>query len=386
MKPIATLFQKPERNIMAEIGRTAANMTDVIDLSIGDPDLATPKPIAEAAKRSIDEGKTHYTASNGEPTYLQSVLDMHRRLFDQSDYSIENIWATAGATHALNLALGALLDPGDEVIIPAPYFTPYKVQVESYKGVPVVVDTKAAEDFQPQKEAIEAAIGPKTKAILVNSPNNPTGTVYSRKTLEDIAELARTYDLYLLADEVYWPYAFGGADYVPLENLAPERTLVLGSLSKVFAMTGFRCGYLLGPEPVISAAGLLNEGVCYSAPTTPQWAGSYGMDHLESIIPPLQHTFDERLTYLAGELGQLDWINVIDVRGSIYLFIDISGSGMDDIAFSDYLLEQAHILVIPGQAFDSAGRGFVRIAATRDITQLEQAVKRFRSLRLPDVQ
>lgn len=379
VKALAKLFQAPEKNIMAEIGKTAALMTDVIDLSIGDPDLATPAPIVNAATTAMLAGKTHYTASAGDPEYLQAILDFHNQNFG-SHYQMENVQATVGASHATDLAFGALLDPDDEVIIFEPYFSPYKVQVEQYHAKPVFVTCQAADNFQPQKAAIAAAITAKTKAILVNSPNNPTGAVYDQETLQAIADLAKQHDLYLIADEVYWPYVYNDHEFVPLENLAPERTLVTGSLSKVFAMTGFRIGYLLGPKEVVSAAGLLNEGVTYTAPSMAQSAGGFGLQNVTELVEPLKNEFSQRLAYLGEELNQLSWAKTIPVAGSLYLFLDISGSGMDDVEFSDYLLEQAGILVIPGQAFGTSGKGFVRIAATQEMAVLKQAVAGFKSL------
>lgn len=379
VKPVAQLFQAPKKNIMAEIGKTAALMTDVIDLSIGDPDMGTPRPIVNAATEAMLAGKTHYTASAGDPEYLQAILDFHNQKFG-SHYGMENVQATVGASHATNLAFGALLDPEDEVIIFEPYFSPYKGQVEQFHAKPVFVTCKAEDEFQPQKAALEAAVSEKTKAILVNSPNNPTGAVYSKEILQDIVDVAEEHDLYLIADEVYWPYVYNDYDFVPLENLAPERTLVTGSLSKVFAMTGFRIGYLLGPKEVITAAGLLNEGVTYTAPSMAQSAGSFGLKNVAELVSPLQQEFGQRLAYLGEELNKLSWAQTIPVAGSLYLFLDISGSGMDDIKFSDYLLENAGILVIPGQAFGKSGRGFVRIAATQDMETLQQAVAGFQSL------
>ena len=379
VKPVARLFQTPEKNIMAEIGKTASLMENVIDLSIGDPDMTTPKPLIDATTQAMLNGKTHYTASNGDLEYLQAIVNFHNQKFG-SNYKLENVRATDGASHATDLAFGALLDPEDEVIIFSPYFSPYKVQVEQFHATPVFVTCKEEHNFEPQKEDIEAAITSKTKVILVNSPNNPTGAVYDKSTLQDIADLAEKYDLYLIADEVYWPYVFNEHEFTPLENMAPDRTLVTGSLSKVFAMTGFRIGYLLGPTAVVDAAGLLNEGVAYTAPSMAQAAGSYGLQNERSLSAPLQDEFGKRLAYLGEELNRLSWAKTIPVAGSIYLFLDISGSGMDDVQFSDYLLEKAGILVIPGQAFGQAGKGFIRIAATQGMDQLQKAVDGFKKL------
>lgn len=385
VKPVAKLFRDPAKNIMAEIGKTAALMKNVIDLSIGDPDMDTPRPIVNATTQAMLEGNTHYTASDGDPRYLQTIVNFHNQHFG-SNYGLDNVRTTVGASHATDLAFGALLDPEDEVIIFEPYFAPYKVQVEQFHGKPVFVTCKAENNFQPQKEDIEAAITPKTKVILVNSPNNPTGAVYDQKVLQDIVTLAEKYDLYLIADEVYWPYVFNERTFIPLENLAPKRTIVTGSLSKVFAMTGFRIGYMLAPKELITAAGLLNEGVTYTAPSMAQVAGTYGLQNVHELAAPLQDEFGKRPIYLSKELNKLSWAKTIPVAGSIYLFLDITGSGMDDIEFSDYLLEQAGILVIPGQAFGQGGRGFVRIAATQNMETLKKAVVGFNALSFADQQ
>ena len=378
-RSLSTLFQNPTPNIMSDIGKNAALMTNVINLSIGDPDMTTPEPILKAAEEALAAGKTHYTASDGDPEYLESIIDFYQKKFNLT-YAKENVRATVGAGHATFLAFGAILNPDDEVIIFAPYFSPYEVQIEAHHGKVVVVKCTAENNLQPTKDDIAAAITNKTKAILVNTPNNPTGAVYDQETLQALADLAKEHDIYLLADEVYWPFVYGDNDYIPLEALAPEHTLVTGSLSKVFAMTGFRIGYLIGPTDVVAAAGLLNEGIDFSAPSVSQAAGAYGLQHIDEITPALKAQFGERLEYVATELNKLPWLNILPVAGSIYLFADISATGMDDIKFSNYLLEQAGVLVIPGQAFGDAGKGYIRIAVTQDMATLEKAVQAFSKL------
>lgn len=378
-RSLSKLFQNPAPNIMSDIGKNAALMTDVINLSIGDPDMTTPAPILNAAEEALAAGKTHYTASDGDPEYLESIINFYQKKFNLT-YAKENVRATVGAGHATFLAFGAILNPDDEVIIFAPYFSPYEVQIEAHHGKVVVVNCTAENNFQPTKADIAAAITDKTKAILVNTPNNPTGAVYDQETLQALADSAKEHDIYLLADEVYWPFVYGDNDFVPLEALAPEHTLVTGSLSKVFAMTGFRIGYLIGPADVVAAAGLLNEGIDFSAPSVSQAAGAYGLQHIDEITPALKAQFGERLEYVATELNKLPWLNILPVAGSIYLFADISATGMNDIKFSNYLLEQAGVLVIPGQAFGDAGKGYIRIAVTQDMATLEKAVQAFSKL------
>ncbi|GAF41542.1 aspartate aminotransferase [Agrilactobacillus composti DSM 18527 = JCM 14202] len=382
VKPLSKLFQNPETNILAEIGKTAALMHGVVDLSIGDPDQTTARSIIDAAYTAMKQGYTHYTASAGDPDYLQAVLKFHKDYFNL-DYDLTNVRATAGASHALFIAMGAIIDPGDEVVILEPYFTSYKVEVEAFGGKPVFVQTKPENGFQPNLTELKAAVTAKTKAIIVNSPCNPTGAVFNQQTLTDIVTIARDADLYIFADEVYWPYVFGDNKFIPLESLAPERTIVTGSLSKVFAMTGFRIGYLLAPKPIIDAAGLLNEGVSYTPVAPSQHAGTFALNHLQEFMPTLQKAFATRLNYLAENLAKVPYLKVQPAAGSIYLFVDIRQSGLDDVAFSDYLLKEKNVLVIPGRAFGAAGNGFIRIAATQDMPELKKAVVAFQTLKLP---
>ncbi|MFD1671330.1 aminotransferase class I/II-fold pyridoxal phosphate-dependent enzyme [Agrilactobacillus yilanensis] len=383
VKPIAKLFQDPEKNILAEIGKTAALMEGIIDLSIGDPDPTTAKPILDDAYEAMKNGATHYTASAGDPAYLQAVLEFHKKYFNL-DYDLSNVRATAGASHALFIAMGAILDPGDEVLVLEPYFSSYKVEIEAFGGKPVFVKTKPENGFQPDVADLETAVSTKTKAIIVNSPCNPSGAVFSRETLTKIVQFAEKYDLYIFADEVYWPYVFGDNEFIPIESLAKDRTIVTGSLSKAFSMTGFRIGYLLASEPIITAASLLNEGVCYTPVAVSQHAGTYALNHIEEFMPPLQKSFEERLTYLSEALAKVPYLKVSPAAGSIYLFVDIRQTGMDDVAFSDYLLKEKNVLVIPGQAFGASGKGFIRIAATQDMPALKQAVAAFETLELPN--
>jgi aspartate/methionine/tyrosine aminotransferase len=341
--------------------------------------MVTATPILTAAKDSLTAGNTHYSASDGDIEYLQAIVDFYQEKFDLS-YKKENVRATVGAGHATFLAFGAIINPEDEVIIFEPYFSPYKTQVEANGGRAIIVTCEAKNGFQPTKEAITAAISDKTKAILVNTPNNPTGAVYDQELLQTLANLAKEHDFYLIADEVYWPFVYGDHEFTPLEKLAPNHTLVTGSLSKVFAMTGFRIGYLAGPANVIAAAGLLNEGITFSAPSISQTAGTYALNHIDDFTPALKEEFGNRLNYVAAALNKLPWLKILPVAGSIYLFADISASGMDDVTFSNYLLEQVGVLVIPGRAFGDAGRGYIRIAVTQDMTTLEAAVRAFEKL------
>lgn len=379
---LATAYQKPPKHLLMEIATLAHQMPDVIDLSLGDPDLTTPLAIIDAAMTDAKAGHTKYTAASGSAAFLQEIAAFYQKQYGLQ-FTPSQIHATVGALHGMYLALQVLLNPGDEVIIHEPYFTPYKDQVELAGGKPVFVQTKAAHQFQLQPEVLEAAITSKTKALILNSPNNPTGAVFPKETLAEIARLAKKHQFYILSDEVYEAFCFG-QPFHPMAAFAPEHTLTFGSFSKAFAMTGWRIGYLLGPAYVIEAVKLINESITYSAPTISQQAGLYALQHAETLLPPITDTFKERLLYIKKRVDQMPFLTLPTIQGSLYAFIDIEKTGMDGLHFVRYLLKEKNILLIPGQAFgETTGTHHVRLAATQPIPVLKEAFDRMATLTFP---
>lgn len=369
---IAKKHQTPEENILMDIGTLASKTQGLIDLSIGDPDLITDSSIIEAAFADVKKGHTKYTASDGSSEFIQAVADFYQHHY-QLSFNPEQIRATVGALQGMYLTMQTILDPGDEVIIHEPYFSPYKDQVLFAGGTPVFIPTFEKDGFQIDLEILKNAITDKTKALIINSPNNPTGAVFTPETFKGIADLAIEHDFYILSDEVYESFSFY-EKFVPMATFAPNNTITFGSFSKAFAMTGWRIGYMISPPYINSIAKLINESITYSAPTPSQRAGIYALKHADELIPKVTSTFKERLEYVEKRVSNIPFLSLHPVKGSIYAFINIEKTGLTSVAFVEKLLTEKKVLLIPGKAFGkNVGDNYVRLAATQPISTLKQA-------------
>lgn len=372
---IAERFLQPEENLLMEIATLAKKTPNLIDLSIGDPDLITDATIIEAAFADVKAGHTKYTASDGSADFIQTVVDFYQKQY-QLTFSPSQVRGTVGALHGMYLALAAIIDPGDEVIIHEPYFSPYKQQVELVGGVPVFIPTFEKDGFQIDVEVLKSAITEKTRAIIINSPNNPTGAVFSPETFEKIAAVAIEHDLLILSDEVYEAFCFDDT-FVPMAAFAPENTITFSSFSKAFAMTGWRIGYMIAPESINLTAKLINEAIAYSAPTPSQRAGIYALNHYDTLVPQVVAVFKERLTYIEQRVAEIPFLSLSPVKGSMYAFINIEKTGLDSVSFVEKLLKETSVLMIPGKAFgETTGDGYVRLAATQSLDLLKEAFDR----------
>lgn len=372
---IAERFLQPEENLLMEIATLAKKTPNLIDLSIGDPDLITDATIIDAAFADVKAGHTKYTASDGSADFIQTVVDFYQKQY-QLTFSPSQVRGTVGALHGMYLALAAIIDLGDEVIIHEPYFSPYKQQVELVGGVPVFIPTFEKDGFQIDVEVLKAAITEKTRAIIINSPNNPTGAVFSPETFEKIAAVAIDHDLLILSDEVYEAFCFDDT-FVPMAAFAPENTITFSSFSKAFAMTGWRIGYMIAPESINLTAKLINEAIAYSAPTPSQRAGIYALNHYDTLVPQVVAVFKERLTYIEQRVAEIPFLSLSPVKGSMYAFINIEQTGLDSVSFVEKLLKETSVLMIPGKAFgETTGDGYVRLAATQSLDLLKEAFDR----------
>ena len=375
---IAKRYQEPATNLLMEIATIAKATPNLIDLSIGDPDLTTDEKIINASMAAAKAGQTHYTAADGSAEFLAAVAN-----FYQSHYGLtfepQNIRATVGALHGMFLVMEALLNPEDEVIIHEPFFSPYEEQVVMAGGKAVIVPTYAANNFELDLADLKAAITPKTKAIIINSPNNPTGAVFSRETLAGIAALAEEHDFIILSDEVYEAFCYK-EEFIPMASLAPTRTITFSSFSKTFAMTGWRLGYLHAPAPLNQVLKQINESVTYSAPSISQAAGIFALEHYDEFAQASHDLFAERLAYIEAQVAEIPFLQLHDVKGSMYAFIDVSQTGLDGLQFTEKALRETQVLVIPGLAFGPAGTNYVRLAATQDLNTLKEALKRIEQM------
>lgn len=375
---LKSFYQQPEENILMDFTTMASQMDNLLNLSIGDPDLVTNLAITEAAFKDVKAGHTHYTASDGSADFIESVLSFYQKHYGLN-FEKNQIRATVGALQGMYLTLQVLLDENDEVIIHEPFFSPYRTQVIEAGGTPVIIPTYEEDGFQINIDVLKAAITPKTKAIIINSPNNPTGAVFSKETFKEIADLAIQHDFFILSDEVYEAFNFY-EDFVPMATFAPNHTITFSSFSKAFAMTGWRIGYMIAPDYINAACKLLNEDITFSAPTPSQRAGIYALNHYQELVPEVVVVFKERLEYVEKRVKNIPFLSLHPVKGSMYAFINISKSGLTSMDFATKLLQEQHVLVIPGKAFGDSGDNYIRLAATQSIEVLKEAFDKIEKL------
>ena len=355
----------------------AATMKDVISLGIGEPDFTTPKPILEAGLRSLEHGETHYTSNHGKLELRQGIAANLKRLYGVEYDPLDEMVVTVGVSEALYLAMTAILDPGDEVIIPTPCFVSYQPEVVMAGGVPVEIPTRMEDNFEVDPARIRAAITPRTKAIFVGYPSNPTGAVASRQVLTEIAQIAEEHDLILISDEIYDRLVYGLQHVcVPaISESIRQRTILLGGFSKDYAMTGWRIGYAAGPIDIIKGMVRIHQYSIMSAPTTAQDAAIEALAVGETYVLEMLAEYDRRRRLLVDGFNKLG-LKTFEPRGAFYAFPNISASGMDDELFCQRLLEEEHVAVVPGNSFGPGGQGFVRACYATSYEQLEEALRR----------
>ena len=357
----------------------AATMKDVISLGIGEPDFTTPKPILEAGIRSLRAGETHYTSNSGKLELRQAIAGNLKRLYGVSYDPVNEIVATVGVSEALYLVMTALLNPGDEVIIPTPCFVSYQAEVILAGGVAVEIPSRMEDNFQLDPDRIRAAITPRTKVIFVGYPSNPTGAVATREILERVAEIAVEHDLLIISDEIYDRLVYN-FDHVCVPALGPEimkRTILLGGLSKAYAMTGWRIGYACGPAEIIKGMVRVHQYTIMSAPTTAQDAAVEALVNGEKHVQDMLVEYDRRRRLIVGGLNNLG-LTTFEPHGAFYAFPKISASGMDDESFAEKLLNEEHVAVVPGNAFGKGGDGFVRCSYATAYEKIEEALERIK--------
>ena len=355
--------------------------SDVIDLSIGDTDFTTDRRIIDAAYADACAGYTHYGDPKGDPELIEAICQAWKEDFNQ-DVSPAEVLVTTSSCMGMSQALLALLNPGDEVLVFGPYFADYNNQIYLAGGKMVEVVTKEKNHYAPEEAAIRAAITPRTRAMIVNTPCNPTGAAYSTETLTMLAKLATEYDLLILADEIYTRYLYDGA-FVPLRTLPgmADRVVTLNSFSKNFLMTGWRVGYIIAHPELIQVFQQVNEGLTYVAPSISQRAALKALSLRNEIAEEYITKYRDRVYYVADRIAQIPYLSLYRPRGTFYAFPGIAKTGMEDKAFCAYLLEQAHIMVAPGCVFGAAGIGHFRIACTVSQSKLAEAMDRMEKLK-----
>jgi aminotransferase len=353
-----------------------ATMPEVISLGIGEPDFVTPSHILEAGLRSLQRGETRYTSNSGTIELREAVARHLHQLYGVSYDPETEILITVGVSEGLYLAINAFVNPGDEVIVPQPCFVAYTAEVILAGGEPVPIATQVEDRFQVTAADVEAAITPRTKAILLGYPNNPTGAVMSRENVLAVGEVARRHDLLVISDEIYDRLVYGVEHVcVPALPGMRERTVLLGGFSKNYAMTGWRIGYAAAPAELLAPLRKIHQYTIMSAPTTAQAAALVALSNGDLCVQEMVAEYDRRRQLIVGGLNSIG-MPCFEPQGAFYAFPSVAQSGMTDEEFAQRLLEEEQVAVVPGSAFGAGGAGYVRCSYATAYEKIEQALER----------
>lgn len=354
----------------------AAEMDDVISLSVGEPDFKTPWSIRQKGIRSLEKGKTFYTANAGLEKLRVEICNYLKRRFDLTyDPKTETV-ITVGGSEGIDACIRALVDPGDEVLIPEPCFVSYLPITQMVEGVPVSIPTKIEDDFRLTAEELRAKITDKTKLLILPYPNNPTGGVMRRKDLEAIAEVLRGTDIMVLSDEIYAELTYG-EKHVSIANLPGmwERTVVINGFSKAYAMTGWRLGYACGPAPIIKQMTKIHQFAIMCAPTTSQYAAIEAVTNCDSDIEEMAREYDMRRRFIVDGFRNLGF-ECFEPFGTFYIFPSIKQTGLSSEEFCERLLYSKKVAVVPGTAFGDCGEGHIRVSYSYSLDHITEALHR----------
>ena len=352
-------------------------MEDAISLGVGEPDFDTPWHIRDEGIYSLEKGRTFYTSNAGLKELKVEIAKYLNRRFDLTyDYEHE-IMVTVGGSEAIDIAMRAMLDPGDEVLIPQPSYVSYVPCAILANGVPSTIELKAENEFRLTAEVLEAAITPKTKLLVLPFPNNPTGSIMRRSDLEAIAKVILEHDLFVLSDEIYSELTYGEEEHVSIASLPGmwERTITINGFSKSYAMTGWRLGYACGPRVIIEQMLKIHQFAIMCAPTTSQYAAVEALRNGDEDVAQMKEEYDGRRRYLLHRFKEMG-LECFEPYGAFYMFPSIQKFGMTSEEFATKLLEAEKVAVVPGTAFGASGEGFVRISYAYSLDDLKKALER----------
>ena len=371
---LAALTRVIAPTLSRQLFMMAKQYSDVVDFTLGDPDIPTPAAICEAAAKAAAEGKTRYAPNAGLPD-LREVIAKQVNKESGLEYNANNVAVTIGATEAVYLSFMAIINPGDEVIILAPYWVQYENIVKLLGGKPVIIDT-FKEDFEPDINAIRKAITDRTKVIVVNSPNNPSGYIYKDSLLKELAELAIANHITVFDDEAYRSLVYEKEFPSITKYCRKEDVVIINSFSKQFAMTGWRVGYVVAEEDLINAIVKFQQNIAVCVATPNQYAAIEAMTNADKYAGGIKDVFAKRRETLIRELNKIDKISYQAPQGTFYAFIDISKTGKDSKSFCFELLEKQHVAVIPGIAFGEAFDNYIRLAFTLNEDKIIEGISR----------
>ena len=349
---------------------------EVISLSVGEPDFATPYHIREAAIEAISQGKTFYTPSKGFLSLRKEISAVMERKYDLSYDPATEVLVTIGASEAIEVALITLLNEGDEVIVVSPSYISYEPIITMFGGKIVNIETLESEGFRLTPEALKAKLSDKTRLVILNYPNNPSGAIMNREDLEAIADVLRDTDVHILSDEIYSELTYQGT-HVSLASLPGmrEKTLVVNGFSKAYAMTGWRLGYVCAPKEIIDALTKYHQYAVLCAPTISQFAGIEALKNGDEDIVHMREEYDMRRRFVVKRLNDMG-LSTANPLGAFYVFVNVKSTGMGSVEFCDALLDSKKVALIPGTAFGISGEGYVRLSYSYSINHIQEALSR----------
>ena len=355
----------------------AETMQEVISLGVGEPDFPTPWQIRSAGIRSLEDSKTRYTANRGLQTLRETIAGYLNRKYQLTYEPLSEILVTVGGSEAIDGCIRATVQTGDEVIIPQPSYVCYEPITQLVGGIPVIIETKAEDDFKLTPEALKAAITPKTKVLILPYPCNPTGGIMEREDLEKIAEVLRDTNIIVISDEIYAELTYGGKKHVSIASIPGmrERTLLVNGFSKAFSMTGWRLGYACGPKEIMDQVTKIHQYAIMCAPTTSQYAAIEAMTNCDDVVADMVEEYDTRRRMIVDGFNRLG-LTCRDPKGAFYAFPCIKSTGMTSEEFCAKLLESKHVAIVPGTAFGLGGEGFVRASYCYSTDHIKEALRR----------
>ena len=353
-----------------------SEMPDAISLGVGEPDFDTPWRVREEGIYTLEKGRTFYTSNAGLKELRQEISNyLDRKIHVRYDY-VHEVMVTVGGSEGIDLTMRAMLNPGDEVLVPEPSYVSYAPCVTLADGVPVTIPMKEENEFKLTAEELEAAITPKTKILVLPFPNNPTGAIMTKEDLEPIAKLVEKYDLYVLSDEIYSELTYG-RDHVSIASLPEmkDRSIVINGFSKAFAMTGWRLGYVAAPRYMMKQMVKVHQFCIMAAPTTSQYAAIEAMRSCDDEVEEMRTAYNQRRRFLVHEFQRMG-IECFEPEGAFYIFPSIKKFGMTSEEFATKLLNEEKVAIVPGSAFGACGEGYLRVSYAYSIEELKEALGR----------
>lgn len=377
--PLSKKVQSIEPSGIRKFFDIVSEMKDAISLGVGEPDFDTPWHIREEGIYSLEQGRTFYTSNSGLKELKEEIANYLKRRFQLSYDPKREIYLTVGGSEVIDGALRAMLDPGDEVLLPQPSYVSYEPCIVLADGVPKIIELKEEDEFKLKKQQLLDAITDKTKILIMPFPNNPTGAIMTREDLEDIAEVVREHDLFVISDEIYSELTYSG-DHVSIASLPgmQERTIVINGFSKSYAMTGWRLGYACGPQAIIKQMLKIHQFAIMCAPTLSQYAAISAVRDGDADVERMRMAYNQRRNYLMKAFRDMG-LKCFEPFGAFYVFPSIKEFGMTSDEFATKLLQEEKVAVVPGTAFGQCGEGFLRISYAYSIDDLKIALGRMQN-------